>query len=134
MGRRPECCWSVGRILSRDIPANATSRELRTKKLLARRSRKRTEDHGQHDPRRALSDPSWKDFNPCLGVSVSWRSTVIESSLYPPVSYTHTGPGEEYTRRIADRRAAIQRLDVLDDRFVTARALTVIGGVAIAVL
>jgi hypothetical protein len=44
------------------------------------------------------------------------------------------GPAEEYTRRLADRRAAVQRLDVFDDRIVAARMLTVVGGAATAVL
>jgi MutS-like protein len=43
------------------------------------------------------------------------------------------GPAEQYSRRLADRRAAVQRLDLLDDRTVAARRLTVVGGVATAV-
>jgi hypothetical protein len=50
------------------------------------------------------------------------------------VSGTHTQPAEEYTRRVADRRAAIHRLDALDDRVVAGRAVTVVSAVAIAVL
>jgi hypothetical protein len=50
------------------------------------------------------------------------------------VSRAHDGPAEQYSRRLADRRAAVQRLDVLDARTAAARLLTVIGGAATAIL
>jgi MutS-like protein len=50
------------------------------------------------------------------------------------VSPAHNGPAEEYTRRLAERHAEVRRLDAVDDRFVAARAVTVVGGVAMAVL
>ena len=50
------------------------------------------------------------------------------------VSHAHDGPAEQYTRRLADRRAAVQRLDVLDARTAAARLLTLIGGAATAVV
>jgi hypothetical protein len=50
------------------------------------------------------------------------------------ISHAHDGPAEEYTRRLADRRTAVQRLDVLDARIAAARLLIVIGGAATAVL
>jgi MutS-like protein len=46
----------------------------------------------------------------------------------------HDGPAEEYKRRIADRRAEVQRLDVLDARTAAGRLATVIGAAAAALL
>ena len=50
------------------------------------------------------------------------------------ISDPHNEPAEQYSQRLADRRAAVQRLDVVDARFAAARLLTVIGGAAAAVL
>jgi len=51
------------------------------------------------------------------------------------VSPAHDGPGpaEEYARRLADRRVAVQQLDVVDARTAGARLLTVVGVAATAV-
>ena len=46
----------------------------------------------------------------------------------------HDGPAEEYKRRIADRRAEVQRLDIRDARTATGRLATVIGAAAAALL
>jgi MutS domain V len=50
------------------------------------------------------------------------------------MTHVHDGPAEEYTRRLADHRAAVQRLDVRDARTAAARLLTLIVGAATVVL
>jgi hypothetical protein len=54
--------------------------------------------------------------------------------LTTQVQHAHDGPAEEYTRRISDRRAEVQRLDVLDARTAAARLATVIGAAVTAIL
>ena len=44
------------------------------------------------------------------------------------------GPAREYSRRLAERRASVQRLDLLDARIAAARLVTVVGAAATVVL